>query len=432
MAAQPWYFVWLILLAGCFSWPVYGQNPMSQQYTVGLMQVYEAVTAQSAQLQALKSEQTANRLTLDSVEGYAYPKVSLGSEIKQYYANQEVDPAQSGDLSLKLSSKLYGSAQSDKISASASTLNASDYDVQGLETELYYIVLSSLATIERTRFYLYQSELLAQEMNGDIERLKQAVVEGVSPVSELKEAELIRSRFNDAVYGQTANIEKAFNELALKTGYEVDSPAEVGFPIQQLHELIVNPIQNFNIDDVLQKNLKLNSQKATMMSARFSALSEYETLNVSFNNETHVEVLGSEEVEIGEITGSSFVGLSMNWDLYDYQKSTSQSASLQRYESEKKRYQQEKEKLRSGLVLLKDSYDSLFIKRENLINQIKLNRGLIQNQKNEVFADKVTFLDLIKSISSFNQLYISLLDIDVQIYQKSFEYWEYENRKVFN
>jgi outer membrane protein TolC len=126
----------------------------------------------------------------------------------------------------------------------------------------------------------------------------------------------------------------------------------------------------------------------------------------------------------------SYVGLRVDYQLYDAQKSKQQSAAMAAYLDEKYALMDKQQKVRNDVLTLKNTLSSLLAKRENMLEQIRLNRELLETQKKEVIIDKVTFLEMSKNYLLFNQSYLSLLTLDTQIYDAIFEYGKLNAEKL--
>lgn len=424
-------FSMALLLTAPFHSQAQENTPYSKVYSTGVEDVFNEAMTLSKEVKSLEYSLESANESLDSAEGYFYPKFTTTTEFKNFYGEPEPDPEQTGEVALNISSKLYSNTVSDSIDAAEATRNAAILKIKDKEVDVYYTVLKALAKIERSRFYIYEMSLLRKEMRDYIERQKTSVKEGVSPISDLKESELNLSRFDNAVLDVSSSIDQAFSDLKLATGYVPNDPDEVGMPIQTLKKLIESQKMEFKAEDILLQNYGIRAQELEVLTAMFDAQALNENYKLSLVNETFVNALERTDVPVGEISSRSNVGLKFELELYDYQKNRDASAAMKDYLAQKESLSLAKDKLEANVSSLQTSYYSLLDKRASTIEQIRLNRSLIQNQKKEVITNRITFLDLIKSIFAFNTAYKSLLDIEVQTYDNIFDYWALKSEKIY-
>jgi len=398
-------------------------NPMEKRYPVELDHIVEKVLEQSFEIQALKERINAAELTLNVEKGYYMPKATIANESKRLYGKPVLPSETTSDAILNISSKLYGSETGKKINAAEMGVLSNGLLLQQKELEFYYKVLNYLAKIERTRYYEYEASLLRREVVQYLERARNAARVGASPSSDMRESELNLARFDDAVLAAVSAKERFFDELKQETGFEVVNRDEVGIPYQVVRDFIEVRSYEFNDSKILANNLEIRSKTAAAEQTRLSAEAQNEKLTMSFISEAQMSAVEDKiGVQPGEFRNKSYVGLRVDYQLYDFQKSTSQLAALAAYKDEKNTLLDRERKLKAEVLKLKNTLSSLMQKRENLLDQIRLSRELIETQKKEVLLDKVSFSDMSKAFILFNQAYSGLLNLDVQIYDVVFEY----------
>ena len=406
-------------------------NPLFKKYKTGLDDVVSEALHRSKELKSLEYQQNSFKETVDLEKGYFYPKVSVDTEFKHFYGDVLPEPENLGEVILNVNSKIYSDAVDDKIKSAEFTEQAGLYTLKGKEEDIYYTVLKALTKIERSRFYVYEMGILRKEILKYIALQKKSTRAGVSPVSDLKESELVLSRFDDVIYGVKSDIERSFNDLKIATGFETKTPDEVGLPVQELLNLTDKKLSDFNSKMILRNNFKIISQEKGVVAAKYAVNAQREKIKVVLVNETHANYLDDSDLSIGDIKTNSYFGAKLVVDLFDYQKDRSSATAYYEYLAQKETLESDKEKMLSQAVLLEENYKSLSGKRKNLLEQIRLNRSLIQNQKNELLTNRITYLDLVESLQAFNKTFTSLLDLDVQLYDTVYDYWALNSERVF-
>lgn len=399
-----------------------------KQYPISVEAIVEQAGALSNEIKSVKSRIEASGYTLGSEQDYYMPRVTLADENKQWYGKPVLTPNVTNEVILSISSKLYGSEVDKRINSAEYGVAANEYLLEQKKLDLYYSVLVFLSKIERTRQYEYEASLLRIETVDYLNKLKRAVDSGIAPYSDLRQSELNLVRYDDAVYGAVSAKDKYFDDLEKATGLHISNRDDTGVNYQGLRDLIERRRFDLSVESVLSHNLEIKSKTADVERIRLAAESQNERFSLSFISDNATSTLPGNPAVSGDYgvgdpkSSKSYVGLRAEYQLYDAQKSKQQSAAMASYRDEKYALMDKQQKMRNDVLTLKNTLSSLFAKRENMLEQIRLNRELLETQKKEVIIDKVTFLEMSKNYLLFNQSYLSLLALDTQIYDAIFEY----------
>jgi len=426
------------LLIGVF-WSVdtlatdtHDSNGYSQTYMIGLDSILTRAMNSSRELKSAIKKHQATEILLDSEVAYYYPKVSLGGDFKKYYTGDGDSKENVSDISLTVKSKIYGDAIHDKVAGASDTERGAYYEIKSKENEIYYTVVSSLSKIERSRLYIHSAAKLREEMLSYLELLRQAIKQGVSPISDLKKADLVIAKFDDDVFTEKSNIERYFYELEMATEIEILSPDDVGISVDELHKLSSKVMDTFEKDKAITNNFKIISKEYNLSSLKHQALSQNENLKLSLINETYFNTVNNNDgASFGQIKDTSYLGLRLDMVLFDDQRNKRDKASYIQYLAEKDNLNAEKEKIKFEVELLHRNYRSLSSKITNIDTQMNLSRKLIKSQKNDLWIDRVTQQDLIATLSSLNQEGLSLLALDLKVYETIYKYWELKSEAIF-
>jgi hypothetical protein len=426
----------VLLIELCLPCCVLAAEPIDdKQYPVTVNTLVEQAERVSNEIKSVKSRLESSGYTLESEKDYYVPRAGIANEHKQLYGKPVLTPNVTNEVILDVTSKLYGSEVDKKINAAEYGVSSNEYLLDQKKLELYYSVLVFLSKIERTRQYEYEASLLRTETVEYLNKLKRAVDSGIAPYSDLRQSELNLVRYDDAVYGAISAKEKYFDDLERATGLYVSDRDNTGVNYQSLRNLIEGRRFDFSETTVLSNNLELKAKSADVERARLAAESQNERLSLSFISQNVTSTLDGNPATAGDYRAwdsknKSYVGLRVDYQLYDAQKSKQQSAAMAAYRDEKYALMDRQQKIRNDVLTLKNTLSSLLAKRENMLEQIRLNRELLETQKKEVIIDKVTFLEMSKNYLLFNQSYLSLLTLDTQIYDAIFEYGKLNAEKL--
>ena len=403
--------------------------PLLMEYRVGVDELVDYVINNSPVFSGHIAGIEAARLAHEVDRKYYVPKVNLAFEAKYLFGEPDPDPDNTLEAILNVNSKVWGSQQANTKAASFKGLEYENLSFEKKRMEIYYQVLGILAKIERVRFYQYEADLLRQEKVDLIEKLTNSVESGIAPVSELKEAELNLVRFDETILNATSIKESLFNELHTITGVEVLQQEEVGVNLGKVNSLIENEF-GFSEQDIVNNSLEIRVDKASLDQTKLQAESENERVKLSIISEVKSPVIEEPTIKTGEIRNTSYVGLRVDIQLYDFQAKTSRQSSLANALRQENDLKDKQQRLSAEVSRIKTQYSSLQNQRENAFIQVRIGRELIESQKMEVLLDKVTYLDLSKAVMLYNGGFQTLMNLDMQLYDVIFNYMKIKGDEV--
>lgn len=397
------------------------EDVLDKVYPIKFEDVVQESLSVSDEIAALQKELSSSKDLLEGEQAYYFPKVTLATELKRFYGAIDPAPDKTGELLFNVNAKVYGDKVQQKIDAAEKTYSAGEYALKNETLKLYYTVLKYMTKIERTRFYDYQASLLRMELESFKDKQANATRSGVSTDSNLKEVELIYARFNESVYGVTSAIDSYFKSLSQETGFVVVNPADVGLSYQRLSSLLDKQQALYDAGKIEAANFDFLAQKSTLESARLAAESQRERVKLSIVTENYLNLINETNNDFGGAVNKSYLGLRLDVDLFDHQKTKTQNAAFNSYYAQKHRFENTKRQLVAKYESLKTQYENLLAKRTFTLEQIRLSRVLIESQKRELITDKVTYLDIAKILLTFNDAFVSLNNLDIQIYETIYD-----------
>lgn len=386
----------------------------AKDYPIGLESVYQSALSVSNEYRALEQESYSASSLTEAEKKYYMPKATLNAELNSYYGLAP-ESDRTDVLTLNVEMKLWGTGVRDKISAATNNQRASQLVVIGEELSVYQIVLRYLSKIERTRAYLAENEAIEERLLSYVDKQRIASGEGSSSLSSLKEAELEYSRFKDSVSRIRASIDQMFRSLREETNYQTDDNDRVGISKSALQRLLAQDIAQYSEIDVWKTNIELRNRNLLLDYQLKTANAQRERFTISLVNETQMEVLGSDDLNSGDIKSDSYIGIKATYDLFNFQNSQSQKSSYHLYNAEDERVALLKVQLAAQLNSLQQDFLDIKNKRDSLLEQIRLNEDLVSTQENELLIDKLEYVDLVKSLAGLSASYGNHLNYDLSL-----------------
>lgn len=404
-------------------------------YVVNFEDVFNFALDVSHEYHALTREVESKEILLNKEERYYYPDATLNSETTEYWGNPTPDATETQDFVLTLHSKLYGSSVKDKIAASQMTLDAGQIGLTAQEVSIYYTVLKYLTKIELTRQYQSFSEALRKDI--EVYYLKQvnSTDAGVATQSDAMQAKLAVAEFDDTVYSVISNIEQYFNQLVEETGIDInlDDPAiqdRIGIDYERIEPLLAKDVTLVTTDELLKNNAELQQAQKNLNSTLYNARSTRERLTVDVTSESHMLTNGDSGTHTYGDTDESFVQLNIELDIFNHASQSDEDAAYKLYEAEKFRFdmqfKQTLDKFNTSVTI----YNQQLTQRQKTAEQVDILTELIENQKEEIYTDQVTYKDIVESISKLNKAKQTLLNIDLSLFDSLYELESLKSNKV--
>ncbi len=220
---------------------------------------------------------------------YFYPKADLIVEYNDFYGKLDPTLDSDAELTLSVNSKVYSDISVSKISEADNNRLSALYDLKEKEIELYFEVMEQLINIERSREFLKNSDMIRGQMNDYIAQITNAVDAGISPRSYLRETQLVKVRFDDAVATVKSDIDRYFTQLSLSTGYQVVYKEFIGLKPELLDLILLEDI-DFDGEKAVIQNFGLLSQYHIVQGLRYSAKNQFEKLKLTAFNDVNVGI----------------------------------------------------------------------------------------------------------------------------------------------
>jgi outer membrane protein TolC len=405
------------------------------KYRVTFQDVFQDALSKSNEYKALKQEVMSSNELLNKENKFYYPTVTVGTELKEFFGSPTPEPERIGALQLNLNAKLYGTGVHNRISAAQKNLDSGEYSLKQTELDIYYVVLKYLTKIERTRFYEIESNKLRAELENYYKKQLIASEEGVSSQSNAMEVELNKVRFEEAVFGVVSNVDKYFKELREEIGYRINDDFNqdlTGIDYSTIAKILDQDMMLFDINDMISWNNGLLAELQLIEASKQSAEAQRERFSITLSNENDLTTYGGIDNNLEGNTDKSFIAVNFEYDLFNEQQASSKRSSIHLYLAEKERYFLKLEKFKAQFESLAFKYKTLKRQREANIAQLTLNRKLIENQKREILIDKITYLDVVESMSAFNNAQISLMNLEMNLYDVIYQMMTMKSDKIFD
>lgn len=393
----------------------------SSSYEIGVEHIMSSVMTSSKEIESFKKLLLADDDLVASEKKYFYPKVNLTSTYNDYYGDISPPTDKDFDVRVELLMTLYSDTTSDKISAAENNRLSSGYNLKQKVNEIYFSIVGSLISIERSRIFLQDAKLIEIQLKNYIARVSESVNQGISPQSYLRETELVKVRFDNIITTVESNIDRYFKDLSLATGYKIKDSAKVGVNPDFLQAVIQNKIE-FDPSLPARNNFGLLAKYHQVQGLHDSADAQLEKMKLTFFNNTDSGLISTETNINRGLRNTSVMGLRFQYQLFDYQQIKNQSSSYNSYYSELALLDYEKENIYLQALQLKDNYFTLVKKRSNLLEQVKLSKELVAAQEREILLGRIDFIDIVKSLPELIRTDVTLLDNDLDLYNTITDY----------
>ncbi|MDB1124251.1 TolC family protein [Vibrio algarum] len=404
-------------------------------YLINFEEVFNLALSSSKEYLALNKEVESKIILKDKEDKYYYPEASINSETTEYWGSPTPDSGETHELILYANSKLYGSGVADRIAASQMALDAGNISLEAQEILVYYTVLTYLTKIELTREYEKSSNELRDEIETYYLKQVNSTNEGVSTKSDAMEAKLSVAEFDESVYSVVSNIEQYFKKLAEETGLDLGLNEEhaedkIGIDYKRIKPLLMRDVRDITAEELIANNAELQKTQKTLKSSLHTARSTRERFVVEIVTESHLMTNGDSGEHYYGDTDESYVQLNLELDLFNHGLQSDQNSSFKIYEAEKLRFDKQFKLSMDQFKTNVTNYNQQIIKRQKTAEQIEILAGLIENQKEEIYTDKVTYKDIVESIGKLNSAKQTLLNIDLELFDTLYELETLKSAKV--
>ena len=393
----------------------------SSSYEIGVEHIMSSVMTSSKEIESFKKLLLANDDLVASEKKYFYPKINLTSTYNDYYGDISPPTDKDFDVRVELLITLYSDTTSDKISAAENNRLSSGYNLKEKVNEIYFSIVGSLISIERSRIFLQDAKLIEIQLKNYIARVSESVNQGISPQSYLRETELVKVRFDNIITTVESNIDRYFKDLSLATGYKIKDSSKVGVNPDFLKAVLQNKIA-FDPSLPARNNFGLLAKYHQVQGLYDSADAQLEKMKLTFFNDTDSGLISTEANINRGLRNTSVVGLRFQYQLFDYQQIKNQSSSYNSYYSELALLDYDKENIYLQALQLEDNYFTLMKKRDNLLEQVKLSKELVAAQEREILLGRIDFIDIVKSLPELIRTDVTLLDNDLDLYNTITDY----------
>ncbi|WP_217492140.1 hypothetical protein [Veronia pacifica] len=400
--------------------------------------MFEQALYSSRGYRAIQKELLSNSELSRKENNYYYPKVLITGEIKENYGEPKKDPKTTADIKLTLNSKVYGSQTKNRQDAAGNNVLSSDFTLMSKEIEVYFVVLNFLTKIERTRLYERQAGEIGREIDIHYRQQLKASKEGIGTQSDEVDARLKKSRFSQTVFGITSKIDNYFRDLKSETGFMVDGNTKraynkIGLEYKNILPLLERQPTVLSEEVLVEKNFGVLSNIKSLEATKLSSEAGRERFKIMLTNENAVSLLAGSPtsgVKSGD-TGNSFLSLKFELDVFDQALERDKRSSLHLFEAEREKLFKRIEEMSAESEALVYRYETLVKKRSSINKQIRLSKDLIIKQKKEIAIDKVKSIDIVDSLISLNQSYISLMNIELEQFDIIYRILEMKSERAF-
>ncbi|MGR6859186.1 TolC family protein [Aliivibrio salmonicida] len=350
---------------------------------------------------------------------YYIPSVSVSSQVKQKF-DRPGHPSPFTEFTLDLSArmKLWSNTTDEQKDAAYYSLLSSKEKYNENINDIYGRINQNLMKIETSREFLVKSREYRKRMDILLKQMGVSAGSGILKKSDRIFAEVTVKKFDESVLNVLSQIELYKSQIDNITPRRLYKD---GYGLSKFYMSSMMHIEPefFNINNVMNKNFSILSRKSELMSEKKTAQSNNEYFKVelltvhdikeheksSSKNDQNQAIYGYTY----DNNGDSFIGIQFSFTGLDYGNYQSQMSEYELYKKKMIEFDEFIHGINIDLITLKQQYELITQRIENVNNQISLTTDVIKNQMKEMMVDESSVLDIFRNISSLSDLEISQL-----------------------
>ncbi len=350
---------------------------------------------------------------------YYMPSVSITSQVKSKF-DRPGHPSPFPEFTLDLTArmKLWSNATADKKGAAFYSLLAAKEKYNEIINDVYSRVKNNLLKIEHSRSFLAKSQEYRKRMDFLQKQMEISATSGMLKESDKIFAEVTVKKFEQSVLNVLSQIEQYKNQINDITPYQLYDDS-YGLSAHYVSSAMSIEPGFFNIDSVMAKNFSVLSKKADLLSEKKRAKSVNEFFKVELvtahnikENKESSKKNDQNQTPYGytyDDDGDSYIGVQFTYSGLNYGSYKSQMSEYELYKQKTIELDEYIHGLNVELSTLKEQFNFVYERIENINSQIELTADVIGKQMKELAVDESSVLDIFRNISSLSDLEVSYL-----------------------
>ncbi|ECF7608726.1 TolC family protein [Salmonella enterica subsp. enterica serovar Muenchen] len=379
-------FIAFVMLTPIF--PCYAMD-----YDLFMRDVYKNSDVIKSKLYDLESEKN----NASKTDFFYAPKVKLNNTYKNDSASKKYF-----DNTINVNSLLFDSSISNRFKEKNARLSEFELSVLMEKEKLAKLVIENAISISQYQTLNSRAHTLDDSARQLWQQINNRYINGTASQSDLQQADLLVQR----IEGDIRRIEQEIKN------FQANIEIGTGLPYPEdgitLNAKIMDEIKNINIkQEELKNNFEYLQLSYQAEETKQNAEQQNSLLSVSLvgedrrNNHRRIE-------------DDSYVGVSVDLNIFDFDKVMNKQQKINQYKSTKAQMDQKYKELTGQLKLFELQYNSSEVELKNYLMQLETTKKIIQSQRQEYNIAKISYYEMLNTEFDYFQLQEKIADQNIK------------------
>ncbi|ENL3022750.1 TolC family protein [Salmonella enterica] len=365
----------------------------AMDYNLFMRDVYKNSDVIKSKLYDLESEKN----NASKTDFFYAPKVKLNNSYKNDSASKKYF-----DNTINVNSLLFDSSISNRFKEKNARLSEFELSVLMEKEKLAKLVIENAISISQYQALNSRAHTLDDSARQLWQQINNRYINGTASQSDLQQADLLVQRIEGDIRRIEQEIKKFQANIEIGTGlpYPEDSIT--------LNAKIMDEIKNININkEELKNNFEYLQLSYQAEETKQNAEQQNSLLSVSLvgedrrNNHSRIE-------------DDSYVGVSVDLNIFDFDKVMNKQQKINQYKSTKARMDQKYKELTGQLKLFELQYNSSEVELKNYLMQLETTKKIIESQRQEYNIAKISYYEMLNTEFDYFQLQEKIADQNIK------------------
>ncbi|ENQ9164672.1 TolC family protein [Salmonella enterica] len=365
----------------------------AMDYNLFMRDVYKNSDVIKSKLYDLESEKN----NASKTDFFYAPKVKLNNSYKNDSASKKYF-----DNTINVNSLLFDSSISNRFKEKNARLSEFELSVLMEKEKLAKLVIENVISISQYQALNSRAHTLDDSARQLWQQINNRYINGTASQSDLQQADLLVQRIEGDIRRIEQEIKNFQANIEIGTGlpYPEDSIT--------LNAKIMDEIKNININkEELKNNFEYLQLSYQAEETKQNAEQQNSLLSVSLvgedrrNNHSRIE-------------DDSYVGVSVDLNIFDFDKVMNKQQKINQYKSTKARMDQKYKELTGQLKLFELQYNSSEVELKNYLMQLETTKKIIESQRQEYNIAKISYYEMLNTEFDYFQLQEKIADQNIK------------------
>ncbi|EAS0532792.1 TolC family protein [Salmonella enterica] len=365
----------------------------AMDYNLFMRDVYKNSDVIKSKLYDLESEKN----NASKTDFFYAPKVKLNNSYKNDSASKKYF-----DNTINVNSLLFDSSISNRFKEKNARLSEFELSVLMEKEKLAKLVIENAISISQYQALNSRAHTLDDSARQLWQQINNRYINGTASQSDLQQADLLVQR----IEGDIRRIEQEMKN------FQANIEIGTGLPYPEdsitLNAKIMDEIKNININkEELKNNFEYLQLSYQAEETKQNAEQQNSLLSVSLvgedrrNNHRRIE-------------DDSYVGVSVDLNIFDFDKVMNKQQKINQYKSTKARMDQKYKELTGQLKLFELQYNSSEVELKNYLMQLETTKKIIESQRQEYNIAKISYYEMLNTEFDYFQLQEKIADQNIK------------------